>query len=141
MNNDDREHLFDVLESELRFLEKGGYAKGNRTKWRPLFMFEDSPTCPNYSSPMPLVPCTNCVLYAFVPLARQNETVPCRHIVLNDYGETIDSLYRYGTEEELESAMIGWLKKTIQALGAELVYQQAQDIETRSVGETVSANF
>ena len=38
---------------------------------------------------------------------------PCRHIHLTESGETVNSFYEWGTEEELESALDGWLRKTI----------------------------
>ena len=38
------------------------------------------------------VPVTNCVLMVFVLKERRHEAVPCRHIPLNDLGETVDSL-------------------------------------------------
>jgi hypothetical protein len=40
----------------------------------------------------------------------------CRYIPLNPAGETVDSLYRTGTQEELERALRSWLMATIQEL-------------------------
>ena len=37
----------------------------------------------------------------------------CRHIPLDEIGETVDSLYRTGTNEEIEQTLQGWLLKTI----------------------------
>lgn len=51
-----------------------------------------------------------------VPPEYRSEPVPCRHIRLNDQKETVESLYRTGTEEELETALRGWLTRTIQEL-------------------------
>jgi len=50
---------------------------------------------------------------SFVPKERRHEAVPCRHIPLNDLGETIDTLYRTGTNEEIEDTLQSWLVKTI----------------------------
>ena len=47
MPNDDRD-LLTVLKAELEFLEKGGYRHSPHARWRPQFIFEDSPTCMNY---------------------------------------------------------------------------------------------
>jgi hypothetical protein len=53
------------------------------------------------------------VLMNFVPKERRHEAVPCRHIPLNDLGETVDSIYRTGTNEEIEETLQSWLLKTI----------------------------
>jgi len=52
----------------------------------------------------------------FVPYACRWETVPCHHIRLNEAHETIDSLCRTATQEELEAALREWLHATIEAL-------------------------
>jgi len=97
----------DTLRLELQFLELGLYR--GPTPSLPLLVFEDSPTCPRYGS----AACPNCALMQFVPSERRSELVPCRHIPLNDAGETVDSLYRTGTQEELEEAVRNWLAATI----------------------------
>jgi hypothetical protein len=56
------------------------------------------------------------VLIGFVPKECRYEAVPCRHILLNEIGETVDSLYRTGTNEEIEQALQSWLLKTIRQL-------------------------
>ncbi|HTZ32139.1 MAG TPA: hypothetical protein VMH31_06760 [Methylomirabilota bacterium] len=53
---------------------------------------------------------------AFVPADRRNTQFPCRHIRLNERGETVNSFYEWGTEEELETALDGWLSQTIREL-------------------------
>jgi len=45
--------------------------------------------------------------------------VPCRFIPLNDKGQTIDSLYRTGTQEEIEEALRNWLRREISRIEAE----------------------
>jgi hypothetical protein len=115
MGLDDR-RLLEILKSELDFLRRGGYRDPERAKGRAQFIFEDSPTCINYRNLGPRKPCTECFLMDMVPFEHRNEPVPCRWIPLNDQGETIDSLYRYGTQEEIEKAVASWLKKRIEQL-------------------------
>ena len=93
-------------------MKKGGY----RTPlgWRLPLIFEDSPTCPKERCSA--CPDTGCVLMGFVPKRCRYETVPCRHIPLNEIGETVDSLYRTGTNEEIEQTLQSWLVKTIKRL-------------------------
>jgi hypothetical protein len=52
----------------------------------------------------------------FVPPASRSEAIPCRHIPLNEAGETIDSFYRRRTQLELEEALSSWLRKRIKEL-------------------------
>src|ERR1700732_3870762 len=100
MRKDERD-LLDVLGRELDFIEKGGYGSSS-TAWRPNFIFEDSPTCMNYGGKDPPRSCTDCALTQLVPPERRSEKFPCRHILLGASGETLDSLYRYGNQQEVQ---------------------------------------
>jgi len=115
----EKQRLAAILKAELTFLERGGYRKGPRYPWRPNFVFEDSPTCINYLDKEERQPCTECPLIDFVPQERREMRFPCRHIHLTENGETVNSFYEWGTEEELETALEGWLKRTIQELEGE----------------------
>lgn len=115
MGKEHRE-LLAPLKSELAFLEKGGYSRP--FSHRP-FIFEDSPTCLNYRGSGDRRPCSECVLFAFVPWDRRKEKIPCRFIPLNERGETLDSLYRLGTQEMIETAVSRWLRSTIRELDRE----------------------
>ena len=66
MQKDERD-LLDVLKFELNFLEKGGYGRSTREPWRPVLIFEDSPTCMNYDCKNDPAPCSDCVLMQLVP--------------------------------------------------------------------------
>jgi hypothetical protein len=103
-------NVLDILRLELEFLELGLYRAP--TAGRPLLIFQDSPACSRYGA----ATCPNCVLMQFVPSECRCEPVPCHHIRLNDARETVDSLYRTGTQEELEEALGRWLKLTIKRL-------------------------
>lgn len=104
-----RENTLDVLKNELRFVQKGGYRAP--LVWRAPLVFEDSPTCPRRSCAA--CPETDCVLMRFVPKECRYKAAPCRHIPLNELGETVDSLYRTGTNEEIEQRLLSWLLETI----------------------------
>jgi hypothetical protein len=116
MPKDDRD-LLEVLKFELEFLEQGGYGRLPREAWRPRFIFEDSPTCMNFNS-KDREPCSECLLMQFVPENARTEQTPCIHIPLSPSGETLDSLYRTGTQLEIEEALGMWLRTTIQRLEA-----------------------
>jgi hypothetical protein len=115
MSGDTRD-LLTVLKKELEFLEKGGYRHTTRAAWRPQYMFQDSPTCLNFDPTQQPRPCSECILTQLVPEDMQQKKIPCRYILLNDRRETIDSFYRSGTQEELESEVGRWLKATIDRL-------------------------
>ena len=118
MTNDKRD-LLDVLKAELEFLEKGGYRHSARAPWRPQFMFQDSPTCLNFDPTQQPRPCSDCLLTQLVPEDLRSKKIPCRYIPLSEHGETIDSFYRTGTQEELEVAVAQWLRATIARLERE----------------------
>lgn len=115
MEMDTRDAL-DVLKFELEFLEKGGYGRSPRTSWKPQLIFEDSPTCMHYDEPEKHGECEGCVLMQFVPASKQYEALPCRHISLREDGTTLDSLYRYAEQNEIEDAAKSWLRGAIAQL-------------------------
>ena len=112
----DERNLLDVLKFELEFLDKGGYGRSVRESWRPVFVFEDSPTCMNYDCKEHPAPCSDCVLMQLVPPELRLGKTPCRQIPLNSAGETLDSLYRWGDEHEIEDTLRTWLVNTISQL-------------------------
>ncbi|HEX8815032.1 MAG TPA: hypothetical protein VF753_05990 [Terriglobales bacterium] len=107
------ENVLLALKSELEFLEKGSYREP--LVWRSTLIFEDSPICAAGGDGC--ADASGCLLRRFVPTECQECQVPCRHIPLNDKGETVDSLYRMGTHEELEAALRSWLQAKIKELG------------------------
>jgi len=135
----DERNLLAVLKAELEFVQKGGYRYTARSPWRPQFIFQDSPTCLNFDSTQPRRPCSECVLMELVPPDLRNGKIPCRHIPLNAKGETIDSLYRTGTQMELETALTKWLKSTIKKLELESAQAQQGTIGA-AVGKKAAAN-
>jgi len=115
MQKDERD-LLDVLKFELSFVEKGGYGRSPREAWRPVYIFEDSPTCMNYDCKNDPAPCSDCVLMQLVPPELRAGKIPCRQIQFNASGETLDSLYRYSDDHEIEETLKSWLRTTIAQL-------------------------
>jgi hypothetical protein len=103
--------LLHLLEAELQFLDGGGYR--NPQMWRPQSIFLDSPSCVHPAGFARPDACRNCMLMPFVPLALRNEPVPCHHIPLTGEGLTVDSLQRWGTQQELEATVRSWLNRNI----------------------------
>jgi hypothetical protein len=121
-----------TLRAELAYLELGGYRSPQNAAWRPQFIFEDSPTCPNYRNFGTRQPCTECALIDFVPNSRKEEQFPCRHIPLDDSGHTLDFLYRTATEEEAHTIVDKWLETTI----ARLEREQASPLDMEKTADT-----
>jgi hypothetical protein len=111
--------ILEILRLELKFLEEGGYADTPFAPWRAPFIFEDSPSCLNFGDAARPHPCIECLLTQLVPPESRKKDVPCRFIPLNDKGQTIDSLYRTGTQEEIEEALRNWLRREISRIEAE----------------------
>ena len=113
----DNRNLLSVLKFEVEFLEQGGYGRLPRESWRARFVFEDSPTCMNFNSEDHEA-CSECLLTPFVPGDARTEQTPCIHIPLSPSGKTLESLYRTGTQQEIEAALAAWLRANIGQLEA-----------------------
>ena len=110
--------VLEVLKFELRFLESGGYQRSPDTPWRAPLIFEYSPTCKTYYRERGPQPCGECPLIQFVPSELRATKVACRWIPLNAEGDTLDSLYRWAYEPEIEQRMRQWLVSTIEGQGS-----------------------
>jgi len=115
-----RQNVLQLLKAELQFVEHGGYRRSERSPWRPPYVFEESPSCPNYSDRSRPHLCTDCWLMQFVVPDLREEQVPCRFVQLTPEGVTIDSLYRYGSTAETEDLLSEWLQQRIREIEAEL---------------------
>lgn len=119
-SNTSRQNVLQLLQAELQFVESGGYRRSERSPWRPPYVFEESPSCPNYSDRSRPHPCVDCWLIQFVVPDLRGEQVPCRFVQLTPEGITIDSLYRYGSTSETEETLSRWLRERIREIEGEL---------------------
>ena len=115
-----RRNVLQLLKAELQFVENGGYRRSERSPWRPPYVFEESPSCPNYSDRSRPHLCSECWLLQFVAHDLRDEQVPCRFVQLTPEGVTIDSLYRYGSTAETEDLLSEWLQRSIREIETEL---------------------
>ncbi len=114
--NGRQQEVLDALKFELTFLERGGYEPSVREPRTALSIFQDSPSCPNYAATNKTHECEECFLIDFVPPEKRGEAVPCHHIPLNDSGDTVSSLGGPGDGVEVQRAMRGWLRTTIDTM-------------------------
>ena|SRR5579871_319869 len=115
----DARDILDVLRFELSFLQDGGYGRSPHAPWRAPAIFEDSPICPNFCDPARPLPCESCLLEQFVPEGQRSESVPCRFIQLTKEKQTVDDLYRTGSQVEMEQALAAWLRAQIERIERE----------------------
>jgi len=120
------QQLLEALKFELYFLERGGYERSVREPRQELSVFRDSPSCLNYGLEARKYPCSDCFLINFVPPEKREESRPCHHILLNDRGDTLETLQGWGHDFEVQEALRAWLKKTIADLEADLVATSAK---------------
>jgi hypothetical protein len=135
----DGRNLLAVLKAELKFVQKGGYRLTAHSFWRPQFIFQDSPACLNFDGTQEPRPCSDCILSELVPEEMRASKIPCRYIPFNEQGETLDSLYRTATLEEIEAALTKWLIATTQKL-EQVRAQTQQDPIEEEVSYKAAAN-
>ena len=123
---DRRQRVLKLLKAELEFVEKGGYRRSERSPWRPPYVFEESPSCPNYSDRSRAHRCIDCWLMEFVSPDLRVEQVPCRFAQLTSDGITVDSLYRTGTTAEMEEVLVRWLRERIREIEEQEVFPIAK---------------
>ena len=113
-----KKEVIDALKLEMSIIEGGGYGRSVRTPWRETTLFRDSVTCLNVGETVKQHPCGECFLIDHVPESHKEDDIPCHSIPLNELGETIASLEEKGSREEIESALLKWIKATIKRLEA-----------------------
>ena len=118
--NFDKRDVIEQLKLEARILEGGGYQPSVREPRKELRIFRDSVSCPNLGLEEKRTPCAHCWLMEFVPQEFRNTTDPCRFIALNERGDSIDTLEAAGQRGKVEAALLGWIRKTIAHLEADV---------------------
>jgi hypothetical protein len=79
--------------------------------------FEDADVC--CKSPFLSCRSSRCALIHFVPEESRGEATPCRHIRLDERGETLHSFYAKGAMKQADAAVRNWLVSTIAILDSE----------------------
>lgn len=117
--------IIDELKLERDVLKNGGYGRSVRSPWKEERLFRDSITCLNLGDEVRRHPCSECMLWEWVPEGHKEEDIPCHHIPLNERGESIASLEDAGDRAEAENALLDWLNATIRKLEEKLEIQEA----------------
>jgi hypothetical protein len=117
---DDLNDMINQLKLERTILRDGGYKSSRRSATETEQLLRDSATCLNVGLTVQRHPCSDCLLWEFVPNGRMEEDIPCHHIPLNADCETIAGLEEKGDHEGAKNALLQWLDCTISELEAEL---------------------
>ena len=117
---DDLRDIIEQLKLERSILRDGGYGRSVHTPAKTEQLFRDSVTCLNVGQTVRRHPCSDCLLWEFVPNEHLEEDIPCHHIPLNANCETIAALEEKGDREAAEKSLLEWLDRTIQHLEKEL---------------------
>lgn len=122
----DLKEIINQLKLERDILRDGGYGRSVRTPWKPTQLFRDSLTCLNFGEAVKKHPCTDCLLWDWVPAPSQGEDIPCHHIPLTEDGATIATLEAEDNRDRAEAALLAWLNKMIEELETKLHQQEAR---------------
>jgi hypothetical protein len=132
----DPKRVLELLKRELEFLNGGGYKRCARFPWRAAYIFEESPSCPNYADRRRAHSCQECWLMQFVSPELREEEAPCRFVQLDGPGVTVDSLYRCGTLAESEEALRNWLQRRIRELESQPAEMARRDTDSAALRES-----
>jgi hypothetical protein len=115
-NQIESHRLVQLLRTELRFFDAGGYGRTFHGQWRPKLLLRDSPTCINYDDTGRQNPCRDCPLFPLVTSEKKDRLIPCHYIPLNRGGVTIADLYKQGSQTSLDRLYRNWLQDITQKI-------------------------
>jgi hypothetical protein len=120
----DIKEIIDQLKVQRSILKDGGYGSSVRTPWKSLQLFRDSLTCLNFDEVVKKHPCSECLLWDWVPEEHRDDDIPCHAIPLNDQGDSIASLEDAAARDRAEQILLQWLDATIAYLEERLAKEQ-----------------
>ena len=120
----DIKEIIDQLKVQRSILKDGGYGSSVRTPWKSLQLFRDSLTCLNFDEVVKKHPCSECLLWDWVPEEHRDDDIPCHAIPLNDQGDSIASLEDAAARDRAEQILLQWLDTTIAYLEEKLAEEQ-----------------
>jgi hypothetical protein len=120
----DIKEIIDQLKVQRSILKDGGYGSSVRTPWKSLQLFRDSLTCLNFDEVVKKHPCSECLLWDWVPEEHRDDDIPCHAIPLNDQGDSIATLEDAAARERAEQILLQWLDTTIAYLEERLAKEQ-----------------
>jgi len=120
----DIKEIIEQLKLQRNILKGGGYGRSVRTPWKSMELFRDSLTCLNFDEVVKKHPCSECLLWDYVPEEHRDDDVPCHSIPLNQHGDSITTLEDAAERDRAEQVLMDWLDTTIADLEKKLAEQQ-----------------
>src|ERR1700676_2853635 len=110
----DKKEMIEQLKFEIVMMEKGRYYPSVREPRQNPEIFRDTITCLNVGLEEKEHACSSCFLSEFAPPEVRNSTGDiCHKILLNEKGDTIESLKAEDDPQKLQSTVLSWLKRTV----------------------------
>jgi hypothetical protein len=110
------------LKFEIVMIEKGRTCRSVRESRQYPEVLRDSTTCLNVGLEKKEHACSRCSLSEFAPPEVRNSTDDICHVILvNEKGDTIESLKAEDDPHKLQATVPSWLKRTAAKLEAEVV--------------------
>jgi hypothetical protein len=116
----DLKEIIEQLRLERSILKDGGYGRSPHTPRKAERIFRDSITCLNVGLEVKRHPCSECMLWEWVPDDHKDKDIPCHFIPLNAQGESIAALEEKGDHSGAEELLLQWLDSTIKQLEGKL---------------------
>jgi hypothetical protein len=117
----DNREMIEQLKFEIQMIENGLYYPAARKPQHNLKIFRDSTTCLNGGLEEKKYACTSCFLSEFAtPEVRNSTDDICHKILLNEKGDTIESLKAEGDPHRLQATVLNWLMRTASRLEDEI---------------------
>ncbi|HTS70308.1 MAG TPA: hypothetical protein VMO17_15110 [Terriglobia bacterium] len=120
----DIKEIIEQLKLQRNILKGGGYGRSVRTPWKSMELFRDSLTCLNFDEVVKKHPCSECLLWDYVPEEHRDDDIPCHSIPLNQHGDSITTLEDAAERDRAEQVLMDWLDTTIADLEKKLAEQQ-----------------
>jgi hypothetical protein len=117
----DKNEMIEQLKFEIEMIEKGGYYPSVREPRQNPEIFRDAITCLNVGLEEKEHACTSCFLSEFAPpeVRNSNDDI-CHKILLNEKGDTVESLKAEDDSFKLQATVLSWLKRTVAKLEEEV---------------------
>src|ERR1700688_1231277 len=113
----DKNEMIEQLKFEIEMIEKGGYYPSVREPRQNPEIFRDTITCLNVGLEEKEHACSSCFLSEFAPPEVRNSTGDiCHKILLNEKGDTIESLKAEDDPHNHQATVLSWLKSTVAKL-------------------------
>src|ERR1700674_5477695 len=111
----DKKEMIEQLKFEIVMMEKGRYYPSVREPRQNPEVFRDSITCLNVGLEKKEHACSSCFLSEFAPPeVRNSKDDICHKILLNEKGDTIESLKAEDDPHKLQATVLSWLKRTVE---------------------------